>query len=173
MLADLGWHVTGLDVDPVMVQLCQRRNPTVECVLVGADDCKFPIESSSIDLLACIEVAVVDYPWFASEAARVLKPGGKLVGVALNSGSWRGVAANVKSTITGSQWYYFQTYTAFQRALLKQGFRIDTARGCCWWPFGRQSNSRFVPLAVEIERALGLEKLTRISPWVVYIATRC
>ena len=173
MLSDLGWQMTATDIDPQALQLCQERNPAVHCVLVQPDDQELPAATASVDLLLRLEVPPLDTcAWFHSEAARVLKRGGKLVGTLNNLLSWRGAAVSLKSKLLHRRHFYSVTFPAFQKTLAEHGFSIDTADGCCWPPFGRQSNSRLVPAAIALERAFGLRRLPSISPWVVYIATR-
>ena len=172
MLADLGWQMTATDVDAAVLDVCQARNPSVHCVLVSPDDQQFPVGPASVDLLLCLEVPpVVNQSWFFAEAARVVKPGGKLVGNLNNLLSWRGAAVKLKSTLGRRRQFYATTYPAFRRSLRAHGFTIDAAQGCCWPPFGRHSDSRLVPLATGLEQTFGLQRLPSISPWVVYTAT--
>jgi SAM-dependent methyltransferase len=171
-LDDLGWKMTGTDVDPVTLELCRQRNKSVRCILVGEQDSELPADRESIDLLVCLEVPVVESAWFPAEAKRVLKPGGRFVGSFLNLHSWRGVMANMKSTVLGRPKYYSMSYAAFRRSLRNHGFTVDYESGCCWPAFGRQSNSRWIPVATGAERILQLNRLPSISPWIVYTATR-
>jgi SAM-dependent methyltransferase len=172
LLSDLGWAMTATDIGADVVRLCQSRNPSSRCILVRADEKRFPVDSASMDLVLCIEVPQLDWNSYASEAARVLRPGGKLVGCQPNALSWRGVLVNIKSAIRRSKRHYFVTYPALRRALRKNGFVMHYACGCCWAPFGRHSNSRLIPIAATIERMTGLRRLTAVSPWVVYSAIR-
>jgi SAM-dependent methyltransferase len=171
LLSGLGWQMTGIDIDPKTLRLCQERNRSMRCVLVGEGDRPFPIETDSMDLLLCLEVRVADFSWFPAEAARVLRPGGKLVGTSLNLLSWRGVAGTLKSTVNRCDRHYVKAYSSLRNSLRENGFHVDSARGCCWAPFGRESNSSWISLAAKMERWLRLDKLTDISPWVIYSAT--
>lgn len=172
LLDDIGWQVTGIDVNPVALGLCQERHRSVRCILVDKADRQFPVETASIDLLLCLEAPVADCPWFPGEAARVLRPDGQLVGTCLNLTSWRAFPRNLKSAVTRSRRFYVKSYLSLTKSLRSCGLHIDSARGCCWAPFGRESNSRWIPAATKVERWLRLDKLTAISPWVIYNATR-
>ena len=81
MLSDLDWQMTATNVDPRVLAVCKERNPSASCILVDPTDESFPVDDASVDLLLCFEVPpVVNQAWFFAEAARVLEPGGKLVG---------------------------------------------------------------------------------------------
>jgi len=171
LLASLGWQMIGTDVNPETLRLCQERSPGVRCVLVDKHDESFPVDAQSIDLLLCMEVPVVEAPWFAGEAQRVLKPGGLLVGNLLNRSSWRGIATNVKSVLRGHPRYYNQRYAPLRASLRKHGFSLVHERGFGWAPFGRLSESPWIATAANWEHRLGLHRLVRISPWVAFVAT--
>ena len=73
IVRDAGWRVTCADVDVEALELCRRRMPDVTCIEMGDQDEKLPADSDSLGLLVVIEVPpVVEQPWFAQEAARVL-----------------------------------------------------------------------------------------------------
>ena len=63
-------------------------------------------------------------------------------------------------------------YATFRRGLRRSGFEILAEEGYCWFPFWRESNSRLVPAAVQVEQWLGLRKLPTLSPWVITIARK-
>jgi SAM-dependent methyltransferase len=172
LLCDLGWKMLATDIDPHTLELCHQRNPSVRCMLVREQDDKFPVGPGAIDLLVTIQVPVVDCPWFSREASRALATGGAVVGTFNNLLSWRGVMSNLKSAITGRPCYYPKSYSAFRKSMLEQGFSIDYERGYCWGPFGRHSNSKLIPLAANLERSLQAHRMTHVSPWVVFVATR-
>jgi SAM-dependent methyltransferase len=172
LLNNLGWQMTATDIDPHTLELCRQRNPSVNCLLVQEQDETFPVATESIDLLVTIQVPVVDCDWFPDEAKRVLKPSGVLVGSFNNLISWRGLAANIKSTIAKHPCYYPKPYAVFRRSLRNQGFSIDYEQGYCWGPFGRHSNSKWISPATKLERSLQVNRLVSLSPWVAYVASR-
>lgn len=175
LLLDRGWTTTSLDVDPRAVAATAARNPGADCRLVRPDARELPSDDGSASLLVCIEVEpVVSAEWFPAEAGRVLVRGGRLVTVVWNRASLRGWATDTASRLRGRgpHPFYQHTYRTWRRRLLDSGFRLETERGLCWFPFGRASDSPLVPVGVAIERGLGLGSATSLSPWVVVTATR-
>jgi SAM-dependent methyltransferase len=171
-LIERGWHMTATDTNPQALNLCRRRNPAVSCILVSPTDEYIPVGSNTMDLLLCLEVLDIASKWFLPEAQRVLKPGGVMVGVLLNRRSWRGVLNCAQARATGASPLYTSTYAGFRRSLEACGFQLVAHRGCCWAPFPRKSDSRWVKLGTDAERLLGLQRLTALSPWVVFSARR-
>ena len=164
LLTSLGWQMTGTDINPETLGRCQERNPSVRCILVDPSDESFPAAAESVDLLLCMECPVVEAPWFADEARRVLKPGGVLVGNLLNRSSWRGLAANLKSDLLRRPRYYSTDYSSLRTSLQQQGFAFLDEHGYGWPPFGRMSNSTWIPLAARGERRLGLHRRLTAAP---------
>lgn len=173
MLADLGWTMICTDINDKMVARCQERIPAAECILVRPDDNELPCASEVLDLLLCIEVPpVITADWFPSEASRVLKPDGLLVGVFWNFLSLRGLFVHARDRSRGEIDYYKLSYPFWRRKLSDRGYSILYEEGYCWFPFGRASNSAFVPYFVAMERWLRLRKLPVVSPWIMFIAQK-
>lgn len=173
MLSDRGWRVIATDIDAETLSVCQQRNPSIRCVLTDPEDDYFPADEASVDLLLTVEVSpIVNQPWYAAEVARVLKPGGKLVATTHNRMSWRGAAVNIKSAIRKREQFYGTKFSSFQASLFRYGLIVDQAEGCCWAPLGRESDSKLVSVAVALERGLRLNRLTSLSPWIVFSATK-
>jgi SAM-dependent methyltransferase len=174
LLASAGWATTCTDIDPNVLAVCQGRVPTANCVLVSPDDTTLPCATGSMNLVLCLEVfPVMDSPWFAAEASRVLAEGGVLIGVAHNRMSLRGMFVRAKQYLTvGSHEFYNVSYAEWRRRTQDAGFGISFERGYCWFPLGRESNSRLAPFFIALERWLGLSRLTALSPWIVFIARK-
>jgi SAM-dependent methyltransferase len=175
LLSDLGWKITCIDVDREVLQECRRKVGDAECILADANDRIIPCGSSSFSLLLCIEVPpVIQSDWFMLEAARVLRSGGILVGLACNKISLRGLAnkAMDRAFRNRSSGVYTCSYGALRRSLYRAGFETAYEEGFCWGPFGRTSNSPLIPLFAGLERVLGLRRLTILSPWVMFIARK-
>jgi SAM-dependent methyltransferase len=168
MLANLGWQMTCTEIDPVAVEICQQRLPESHCILVDESSQEFPCDSDSKKLILAIEVhELVEQDWFMSEVDRVLQNGGVFVGVFQNKHSWRALL-NLKSRLNGTMRHYTAAFWPWKRKMKAMGFEILREEGICWMPFGRLSNSRLVPAAAFLEKALCLRRLTALSPWIVF-----
>jgi SAM-dependent methyltransferase len=174
LLADLGWVVSATDINAANLAICQDRLPHSRCVLVDAESETLPFETASMSLLICIEVHdVVHSTWFPREAARVLRPGGLIVVVTWNKCSLRGAAVRVMAKLRRRpDRFYRESYLTWKRRLAAAGFRFLGERGLCWFPFTRSSDSILVPIAVALERKIGLSSLPALSPWVLVTALR-
>jgi demethylmenaquinone methyltransferase/2-methoxy-6-polyprenyl-1,4-benzoquinol methylase len=73
-------EVVGLDLTEEMIRLAQRKRvPSIDSLCLG-DAERLPFADGSFDLLlSCYVVKYCSAPLLASEAARVLRPGGRLV----------------------------------------------------------------------------------------------
>lgn len=174
MLAGLGWKVVCTDVDPEALQVCQQRSPPTCCVLVKPDTTRLPVESGSVGLLLCVEAfPAIEGGWFPDEARRALAVGGLFVGVFLNRRSLRGAFVFVRDRLLPDHVHsYGQSYASWRTRLREQGFDLLQERGFCWFPFARASDSPLVSPFTFLERACGLHRLIRLSPWVVFIARK-
>jgi SAM-dependent methyltransferase len=172
LLCERGWCMTATDINVHSLVLCRQRNPSVACILVDPRDRLLPVGTETVDLLLCLEVPALCSDWFLPEAQRVLKRGGILVGVHFNRWSWRGELSYRKAQWFGGQAYYQTGYPTFRRSMAACGFEIFMERGCCWPPFGRASNSNLIPMVAKLERLSGLQRMTALSPWVVFTACR-
>jgi hypothetical protein len=174
MLADLGWNMTCTDIDAATLNVCRSKLPQATCILTRPQDTRLPCTSASVALLLCIEVApVIQTSWFASEAARCLADEGILVGVFWNRASLRGAAVALKERLQRRNTpFYKQTYRAFRRSLLDNGFALLHEEGFCWGPFGRASNSPLIPGFIALETGLRLDRLPVVSPWIAFIARK-
>jgi SAM-dependent methyltransferase len=177
MLVRKGWRVTCTDVDPEALRACQERIPTAKCILVNPGDRTIPCADASADLLLCIEVnPVIHSDWFPGEANRVLRPGGVLFGVFLNSNSPRGMFVLLREKLPlrkpKGDGAYALSYGSWKKRMQRLTFDFPFERGFCWFPFSRKSNSPLVPACTAVERALGLQRLPGLSPWVAFIARK-
>jgi SAM-dependent methyltransferase len=177
LLAERGWRRTCTDVSAEALTICQRRLPEATCLLVESDDISLPSADASQQALLCIEVPMVmQSAWFLAEAARVLAPGGYLIGVHYNRQSLRGVLYNhvpgFRSKNDVAYFYFPESYAAWRKRLRASGFEVTHEDGFDWIPFRKYSRSPLVGPAVRLERTLGLTRLARFSPMVVFIARK-
>jgi SAM-dependent methyltransferase len=175
MLADLGWQMTCVDVNPETLPICRQRVPSARCVLSDAQTEVIPCESESMDLLLCVEVgAVINSRWFLPEAHRVLRGNGVLVGICWNRASLRGVLSRLNERLApiSNTVFYSRPYSGWKADLGRAGFEMVHEEGLCWSFFGRKSNSPLIPFCTRLERRLQLHRLTSLSPWIVFIARK-
>jgi SAM-dependent methyltransferase len=173
LLVDRGWRITAIDIGEYAISLCQKRIPSAKCILVDPDDVTLPCETKSQGLVLCIEVpTVIASDWFMEEAWRVLRPEGLLVGVFENKLSLRGYARHLIARVKNEYDYYNTIYGRWRKRLFRQGFKMIYEEGICWFPFSRTSDSPLVPVFTKLEQYLGLRRLVKVSPWIVFIAQK-
>ena len=147
--------------------------PDATTYLVDPGDTTLPCADQSVGMILCIQVfAVIPADWFAREAARVLQPGGILVGEFNNQWSWRGSLHHLVTRLRGGFDYYADAYPPWKKQFESQGFEVTFERGLCWSPFGRHSNSPLIGLFTRLEQLFGLRHLPTFSPTVIFIARR-
>jgi SAM-dependent methyltransferase len=168
-----GWQMVCTDVRADMVELCQHRMPTARCVLVKPNATTIPADTGTIDMVLCIEVPpVTSADWFAKEASRVLRPGGLLVGATENRSSYRAVVHGLLRWRRSDVGFYGTSYPGLRNRLRREGFALIHEEGCCWLPFGRSSDSAFIPALARLEERIGLRRLAAVGPWVAFIAQK-
>ena len=174
LLSKWGWQIVCTEINQGLVDICKKRMPTATCILVNPNDTVLPCDDKKVDMVLCIEVPpVIQADWFMDEAPRVLRKGGLLVGVCWNRNSWRGLLHHAVAPFRhGDPVWYALPYSAWREKFCSHGFAMIEEVGMCWFPFGRKSNSPLIPLAARLERVLGLTKLTRFSPLIVFIAKK-
>lgn len=177
LLAEQGWTMICTDTREEVLEICRRRIPTARSIRVANTDTTLPGRTGIIKLLLCIEVDPVTHSdWFPGEAFRLLTRGGILIGTALNGFSWRGALHRAFVNIDPQARREYGTYTLryrdWRKRFMQAGFKFVAEEGCCWFPFGRCSNSPLIPLCSRLERYLGLQRLPSVSPWVVFVAQK-
>ena len=173
VLAEKGWKTICTDIRKEALEICKQRIPSADCILVEKDSTSLPCDTESIGLLLAIEVhELVEQEWFVMEAKRTLMNNGLFVGVFQNRRSWRACLRNLKRDPSDSFRHYTAAYAPWRRLAMKHGLSMVKETGICWMPFGRMSDSRLIPMAVELERWLGLRRLPSLSPWIVFIAQK-
>jgi SAM-dependent methyltransferase len=177
VFADRGWQITATDVDARALQICQSRIPSAHCVLCDPSNHRLPAGDQSIDVALCIEVGpVIHRDWAISEFARILKPGGRLIGVCWNRSSWRGFlyhnARALRSSGSNALVGYPIAYKNFRRQMMEHGFQFEKELGYAWVPFRRTSNSMLINLWAAFERFSGLQHFVSMAPMVAFVSQK-
>jgi len=173
LLSDQGWRVTCTDINEDALKVCQNRIPSANCILVDKHATHFPCETDCLGMLLAIEVhELVEQKWFVLEASRTLKAHGLFVGVFQNKSSWRALVKNSLHEENDKLTHYTASYAPWRNQMRAQGFEMLLEMGICWMPFGRKSNSMLIPLAVRVEKWIGLRRLPSFSPWIVFVARK-
>jgi SAM-dependent methyltransferase len=168
-----GWQMVCTDVRADIVELCQKRMPAARCVLVKPNATTIPADTGTIDMVLCIEVPpVTSAGWFVQETFRVLRPGGLLVGATENRSSYRAVVHRLFRRRRSDVGFYRTSYPDLRNRLRREGFALLHEEGCCWLPFGRSSDSAFIPALARLEGRMGLRRLAAVGPWVAYIVQK-
>ncbi len=170
---EAGLRTICLDTDVSVLETCRHRLPEAECVLTSPDQVTLPVASGTASIVLCMEVfPVVATEWFANEAARVLLPGGRLIGVFGNRASLRGWLWHFLKRDNGGIDFYPTAYSQWRKGMIARGFEFESQVGICWFPFGRSSDSVLIPACVRIEELLSLRRIPTMSPWIVFSACR-
>jgi len=131
-----------------------------------------------VDLILVMEVVPVSHSrWFYEEALRILKPGGLVAGMLTNKFSLRRAVCKLLTRMGKKNWdeyqaSYSESYGYWKKIIIENGFEFIYSGGYCWFPFGRSSNSFFVPVFTSLEKFMGLRKLLILSPWINFIARK-
>jgi SAM-dependent methyltransferase len=177
VFADCGWQILATDVDSGVLRVCQSRIPSARCVLADSQSRRLVAENDSIDIALCIEVGpVIHADWAVSEFSRVVKRGGRLVGVCWNRASWRGFlyhnVPSLRSSGSNPMVGFPIKYQNFRRQMIENGFRFEKELGYAWGPFRRSSNSLPVSLWATLERLSGLQHFISAAPMIAFVAQK-
>ena len=154
--------MVSIDIDCVSLKRLKQRAKQVH--LVAADARKLPFISEVFDAAFMIEVLdyIPELEVALNECSRTLKPNSNCV---LSFGNKSSIKAKMKG-LKGKS--YLHSHKSVIRDLPKTEFNLCTQLGYNWLPFGRVSNERLVPILAWLEWVLGLRRLRRYSPWVMF-----
>lgn len=154
--------VISIDVDYVSLKRLKQRMKQAH--IVAADARKLPFINEIFDATFMIEVLdyIPELETALNECNRVLKPNSDCV---ISFGNKSSIKAKIKS-LKGKS--YLHSYKHVISILSKTGFRLCAQLGYNWLPFGRISQNMLVPILAWLEWALGLRRLRRYSPWVMF-----
>jgi SAM-dependent methyltransferase len=140
-LADRGARAVGIDVDRAMVEAAsarsvrsQRQRPRF--VEGRIEQLPFPDGSFDVVVMVTVLCLVADRAGAVREAARVLRPGGRLVVGDL--GRWSAWAARrrVKAWLGSQLWQsaHFSTAPGLSRVVRRSGLIVEAVRGSVYYP---------------------------------------
>jgi ubiquinone biosynthesis O-methyltransferase len=140
LLAGNGVEVTGLDIDPRMLDAARRRatEANVRAHFVAGNAAALPFAKGSFDIVTAIAVLcfVPDPDKVFGEMTRVLRPGGRLVVGELGRHSlWavkRRIAGWLGSNVWGSA--RFRTADELKRLAAAAGIEVEAVHGAVYYP---------------------------------------
>jgi ubiquinone/menaquinone biosynthesis C-methylase UbiE len=170
-LSRLGLNIGAMDFNAAPLKSFQQKSKAVS--LVRGDATHLPFSDDSLDYVLAIQTLLnFDHESFLAECKRILKDEGLLICQFLNRQSYKWLLKklfNGKQTLNG---YSSLGYNEFLHAVAKYDFEVQALSGYNWLPFDRHSNSNWVNTASRLEALLHLDRLRRISPWVLVAARK-
>jgi SAM-dependent methyltransferase len=155
-------NVVSIDIDCASLKRLRQR--TKQAYVVVADARCLPFKSEVFD--AAFMVEVLDYiPEVGvtlSDCSRVLKFGSSCILSFGNKSSFKGVMKGLRGKP------YLHSFKGVVQVLSCTIFSYEASLGFNWMLFGRTSQNRLVPILAWFEWVLGLRKLCRYSPWVMF-----
>ena len=167
LLHSLGWDVTCVDIDPDALAICRQRLPDAKIVFADPEATTYEIDGDQFDFLFAIQVPPSQEPWFAREAARLLKPGALAVFDVINAASYRAYLSLLRSMVSRDELFYTCRFADVQKDYEAEGFEFLETIGYAWAPFSRDSNSLVIPFVTGLEKCFGLRGFSRYAPWVI------
>jgi ubiquinone/menaquinone biosynthesis C-methylase UbiE len=158
--------VIGIDIDNYSLNRLRRKNKEIS--LIQADARNIPLCENLFDAVFMIQVLdyIPELDDTFRECHRTLKPGAPFFFSFGNSSSLKSVIRKFRGKS------YMHSCGEVLRVLAQMGFSVKKKMGYSWLPFGRTSESKFVPILSGMERILGLRKLPSLSPWVIIYAVK-
>ncbi|MDR0459946.1 MAG: class I SAM-dependent methyltransferase [Nitrososphaerota archaeon] len=154
--------VVSIDIDCVSLKRLKQR--TKQAYIVAADARNLPFRNEVFDATFMIEVLdyIPELDVALNECNRTLKHNSTCV---LSFGNRASFKAKLKG-LKGKS--YLHSYKRVMQDLSKTDFLICAKLGYNWLPFGRTSQNGIIPLLAWLERAVGLRRLCKYSPWVMF-----
>jgi ubiquinone/menaquinone biosynthesis C-methylase UbiE len=161
LAADKNAAVIGIDIDSYGLKRLKLKTKNVD--VIQADARKIPMKDRTFDAIFMIEVLdyIHDLDGTFAECHRTLKSNATLI---VSFGNKRSLKSQLRKLHGKS---YRHSYDKVMRSLSKTGFSVVRKTGYSWLPFGRTSESRFIPFLSMLERIFALRRIPSLSPWVI------
>jgi 2-polyprenyl-3-methyl-5-hydroxy-6-metoxy-1,4-benzoquinol methylase len=168
-----GYSLVGMDPDGIALTLFQERLD--KALLVQGDAVQLPFGDRSYDCVITIEAFqyFTSHQSFFAECSRLLRPNGLVIFQTLNRRNYKRALKRAlgRSPMSGLPSGDL-SYDDLVRALGAYGFLVENVTGYYWMPFSRFSNNPLVGMTAMVERALGLNRQYRFSPWLLIAARK-
>jgi SAM-dependent methyltransferase len=154
-------NVVSIDIDHAALKRLRQR--TNQVYVVVADARCLPFKREVFDAVFMIEVLdyIPELDVVLNDCNRVLKFGSNCILSFGNRSSFKGVLKSLRGKP------YLHSFNGVVQILSGSSFTYKGSLGFNWMLFGRMSQNRLIPILAWFERALGLRKLCRYSPWVI------
>ncbi len=166
LAANRNVQVIGIDLDAYSLRRLKLKNRDI--TVIQADARYIPFKNGAFDALFMVEVLdyILELDGTIAECQRVLKAESSFV---VSFGNQSSLKAKVRG-LRGKS--YTHSYRDVMQSLFEAGFKVNSQLGYNWLPFGRMSESRFVPFLAGVEKIFGLRRIPSFSPWVIVEATK-
>lgn len=135
-----GARVTGVDASQGMLKAAytraQARGASIDLICGSANRLPFATASFDVVVMSTLLCTVHDPAAAISEAARVLRPGGRLIIGELNTYSLWALTRRLRGWIENPFWrnVRFWGVRELRGLLAHAGLRIQSVRGCIYYP---------------------------------------
>jgi ubiquinone/menaquinone biosynthesis C-methylase UbiE len=156
----------GIDLASYGLQRLKLKSQHVN--VIQADARKIPLKDEVFDAIIMVEVLdyIAELDEALAECYRTLKTNAPLL---LSFGNKSSLKSKLREFQGKS---YTHSYASVMRCLSKTGFTVTRKMGYSWLPFGRMSESLWVPFLGRIEKLFALRSLPSLSPWVIVRAVK-
>jgi ubiquinone/menaquinone biosynthesis C-methylase UbiE len=156
-------HATVISIDIDSYSLKRLKAKTSQVNIIRADARKIPLKDGVLDVAFMIEVLdyIPELQQSLVDCNRTLKKDGVCI---ISFGNKSSYKAHLRKA---NDKFYIHSYGGVTRNMPETGFKVKSKVGYSWLPFGRVSQSRFIPFLAWLEGVFGLRKLVRYSPWVM------
>ena len=161
LASDKNATVIGIDIDSYGLKRLKLKAKNIN--VIQADARKIPLKDGTFDAIFMIEVLdyITELDEALAECQRTLKSNAPLI---LSFGNKSSLKSQLREMCGKS---YKHSYSRVMKTLSQTGFLTVRKMGYSWLPFGRTSESRFIPFLASLEKLFALRRIPSLSPWVI------